>query len=163
MSSARGTGFDTKGKEHMKLSMRVRYGLRALLELATHYGEGSVLIKHVAANQGISIHYLEQLVMALKAAGLVKSQRGAKGGIMLSKPPSGITLSEAVAALGGLTSLAECIDNRSACTRSNFCAMRDVWAEMNQSMINVIEAKTLQDIVELQRKKSSAQTVMYNI
>ncbi len=147
----------------MKLSTRVRYGLRALLELALHYGEGNMLIKQVAANQDISVHYLEQLFMPLKTAGLIKSQRGAKGGIMLSRPPSQIMLSDAVTALGGLTALVECIDSGSTCTRSDFCAMRDVWTEMNQSMFKVIEAKTLQDVVEMQQKKSPSQTVMYNI
>ncbi|HAV10501.1 MAG TPA: AsnC family transcriptional regulator [Dehalococcoidia bacterium] len=147
----------------MKLSTRVRYGLRALLELALHYGEGSMLIKQVAANQGISIHYLEQLFMPLKAAGLIKSQRGAKGGVMLSRPPSQIMLSEAVTALGGLTALVECIDNGSICKRSGHCAMRDIWAEMNRSMFKIIEAKTLQDVVETQRKKTPSQPVMYNI
>ena len=147
----------------MKLSTRVRYGLRALLELALHYGEGSILIKQIAANQSISVHYLEQLFMPLKTAGLIKSQRGAKGGVMLSRPPSQIMLSDAITALGGLTALVECIDKGSTCARADFCAMRDVWAEMNQSMFKVIEAKTLQDVVEMQQKKTPSQMVMYNI
>jgi Rrf2 family protein len=147
----------------MKLSTRIRYGLRALLELAIHYGEGSILIKQVAASQGISVHYLEQLFIPLKTAGLIKSQRGAKGGVMLSRPPSHIMLGEAITALGGLTSLVECIDNGSVCARSDVCAMRDIWAEMNQSMLRVIESKTLQDMVETQLSKSSSSAMMYNI
>ncbi|MBM3174043.1 MAG: Rrf2 family transcriptional regulator, partial [Chloroflexi bacterium] len=67
----------------MKLSTRSRYGMRALLELGMHYGEGPVLIKDVAARQQVSQYYLEQIVLQLRTAGLVRSLRGAKGGIAL--------------------------------------------------------------------------------
>ena len=147
----------------MKLSTRVRYGMRALLELALHYAEGSVRIKQIAANQGMSVHYLEQLIGSLKVAGLIKSQRGTKGGITLAKPPSLITLKESIIALGGLSTLVECIDDTAACDRSNFCVMRDIWTEMNQSMIKAIEGKTLENIVEMQKRKKSAQPAMYSI
>jgi len=147
----------------MKLSTRGRYGVRALLELALHYGEGPVLIKDIAASQEISQHYLEQIVIALKASGLVKSIRGAKGGIALAKLPSQIRLDEALQVLEGSTAPVECVDNARACSRSSFCVTRDVWNELKKAMNGVLESMTLQDLVERQRRKEKVEAVMYNI
>ena len=72
----------------MKLSTRGRYGTRALLDLALRYGEGPQPLKEIARRQDISVHYLEHLLIALKAAGIIKSIRGAQGGITLARPPS---------------------------------------------------------------------------
>ena len=147
----------------MKLSTRGRYGVRALLELALHYGGGPVLIKDIATSQEISPHYLEQIVIVLKAAGLVKSIRGAKGGITLAKPPSQIRLEEALQALEGSTAPVECVDDARVCSRSSFCVTRDIWIEMKRAMNGVLESMSLQDLVERQRRKEKAEAVMYNI
>ena len=80
----------------MKLSTRGRYGVRALLDLAAHQGEGPVLLKDIARRQEVSLAYLEHLIAPLVAGGLVKSTRGARGGVLLLKPPSAIKLSEVV-------------------------------------------------------------------
>jgi len=134
----------------MKLSTRVRYGARALVDLAMHYGDGPQLIKEVARRQEVSQHYLEQIVIVLKAAGLVKSVRGARGGISLAKPPSQTTLSEIVRVLEGSSAPVECVDDPSLCSRSPTCAMRDVWAEMKTAIDGVLESKTLQDMINHQ-------------
>ena len=80
----------------MKLSTRGRYGVRTLLDLALHQDEGLVLLKDIARRQEFSLAYLEHLIAPLIAAGLVKSTRGARGGVSLLKPPSEIKLGEAV-------------------------------------------------------------------
>lgn len=147
----------------MKLSTRGRYGIRALLELALHPGDGPMLIKDIATRQEISEHYLEQIVIALKAAGLVKSIRGAKGGIILAKTPSQIRLSDALQVLEGSTALVECVDDARACSRSPFCVTRDIWVEIKKAMNGVLESTTLKDLVERQKKKEQTATVMYNI
>ena len=134
----------------MKLSTRVRYGTRALVDLATHYGEPPQLIKEIARRQAISQHYLEQIIIVLKSAGLVKSIRGAKGGIILAKPPSSIRLSDIMNALEGSTAPVECVDDAAACNRSSFCVMRDVWVEMKGAIDGVLEKKTLQNMVDRQ-------------
>lgn len=134
----------------MKLSTRVRYGSRALLDLAVHHGSSPQLIREIARRQGISQHYLEQIIIALKAAGLVKSMRGAKGGVALAKPPSQITLSEVVRVLEGSTAPVECVDDGSLCSRSSYCAMRGVWRDMKQAVDGVLGKKTLQDLVNQQ-------------
>ncbi|MDD4874685.1 MAG: Rrf2 family transcriptional regulator, partial [Dehalococcoidales bacterium] len=85
----------------MKLSTRARYGSRALLDVALH-GEGSpMFLRDIAQREQISLQYLEHLVTPLIAAGILRSQRGAKGGVMLARPASEIKLSEIVNILEG--------------------------------------------------------------
>ncbi len=134
----------------MKLSTRVRYGARALVDLATHYGESPQLIREVARRQEISQHYLEQIIITLKAAGLVKSIRGARGGVILAKPPSQISLDEVVRVLEGSTAPVECVDDPGVCSRSDGCAMRDVWTEVKHAIDQVLRPRTLQDLVNKQ-------------
>lgn len=138
--------------------------MRALLELGIHYGEGPVLIRDIAVRQQISPNYLAQITIQLRAAGLVRSLRGAKGGILLARPPREIKLSDALVALGGMESCpVECVDDADACNRSSICAMRDVWTEVKESMAHVLESKTLQDLVEMQQKKGGPSVATYSI
>lgn len=76
----------------MKFSTRTLYGLKAILVLASRYGEGSLSVSQIAKQQGISVPYLEQILNALKKKGFVKSVRGPQGGYILAKKPSEITL-----------------------------------------------------------------------
>lgn len=137
----------------MKLSTRGRYGLRALLDLALHQGAGLVRLKDIAGRQDISLHYLERLIAPLIAAGLVKSTRGARGGVLLIKAPSQVKLSEVIQALEGSIAPVGCVNNPALCQRSALCVTRDVWSELMEAMVQVLDATTLQDLVERQRKK----------
>ena len=137
----------------MKLSTRGRYGVRALLDLALQQGNGPVLLKDIAQRQQISLPYLEHLVTPLVAAGIVKSTRGARGGISLLKPPTEVKLSEVVQLLEGSIAPADCINNPEICARSAFCVTRDVWSEMNKAMSQVLDSVTLHDLVERQKQK----------
>jgi Rrf2 family cysteine metabolism transcriptional repressor len=147
----------------MKLSTRGRYGIRALLELAIRYGQGPVLIKDIAATQQVSPHYLEQIVIVLKAAGLIKSVRGAKGGIQLAKKPSEINLGAALKAQEGSMAPVECVDNATVCTRSATCATRDLWVEMRQAIDHVVASRTLEDLLQMDKAKHLSKTGTYNI
>lgn len=147
----------------MKFSTRGRYGLRALLDLALHQGEGLVPLRDIARRQEISLPYLQHLIAPLIAAGLVKSTRGARGGVLLVKPPSEVKLSEVVQALEGSIAPVECVDNPALCHRSALCVSRDVWSRMKEAMIQVLDSTTLQDLVDWQRHKGQAGTGMYYI
>ncbi|MCL6581714.1 MAG: Rrf2 family transcriptional regulator, partial [Firmicutes bacterium] len=85
----------------MRLSTRSEYGVIACCELARHHGEGPLPLKAVAEEQGIPEAYLEQLVAALRRAGLVRSVRGAQGGYVLSRSPEKITVGDVVRVLEG--------------------------------------------------------------
>jgi len=147
----------------MKLSTRGRYGLRALLDLAVHQGEGMVLLKDVARRQEFSLPYLEHLITPLIAAGLVKSTRGARGGVLLVRPPAEVTLTEVVLLLEGSIAPADCVNDPKVCSRSASCVTRDVWIQIKDAMTQVLDSTTLQDLVERQRQKEQTETRMYHI
>ncbi|MCK5181367.1 MAG: Rrf2 family transcriptional regulator [Dehalococcoidia bacterium] len=147
----------------MKVSTKGRYGLRALLDLALHQDEGLVPLKDIARRQEFSLPYLEHLVAPLIAAGLVKSTRGARGGVLLLKPPSEVKLSEVVEILEGSIALVDCVNNPAVCHRAGSCVTRDIWIEMKRAMSRVLDSTTLQDLVERQEKRRQTETGMYYI
>ncbi len=134
----------------MKLSTRGRYATRALLDLALHFGEGPVMVKDISRRQEISDRYLEQLLTPLKAAGLVRGIRGARGGFTLTRPPLEIRLIEIIQIMEGSTAPVECVDDAKFCSLSDLCVTRGVWAEMKRATDKVLESTTLQDLVERQ-------------
>jgi Rrf2 family protein len=133
----------------MRLSTKGRYGLKAMFELALHYGEGPIPLNNIAESQNISEHYLEQLIAILRRNGLVKSVRGAQGGYMLAKPPENITVGQVIRTLEGEIAPAECvIDGETVnCERESSCVTKTVWLRMKESINNVIDSITLQDMV----------------
>jgi len=147
----------------MKLSTRGRYGTRALLELALHYREGPVPLKDIAQRQQISLLYLEHLITPLIAGGIVRSTRGARGGVSLAKLPEEIRLSEVIQLLEGSIAPVECVNNPGICTRSELCVTRDIWSELKKAMNGILESTTLQDLVERQKRKEQPTEVMYYI
>jgi Rrf2 family cysteine metabolism transcriptional repressor len=147
----------------MKLSTRGRYGTRVLLDLALHDGKEPIPLKDIAQRQQISLLYLEHIVAPLISVGMIRSTRGARGGVQLAKPPQEIKLSEALGVLEGSIAPVDCINNPEACSRSEFCATRDIWIELKKAMDGVLESKTLQDLVEMQKKKKVVDMLMYDI
>jgi Rrf2 family protein len=137
----------------MKLSTRTRYGTRALLDLARHQGEKPVQLKEIAQRQGISLHYLEHIITPLVGAGIVRSIRGARGGIQMSKRPEQIKLSEVVALLEGAIAPVDCVTAPESCKRSDSCVTRDIWSEMKNAIDKTLDSVTLQDLVERERDK----------
>ncbi len=147
----------------MKLSTKGRYATRAILDLAINQGEGPILLKDIAQRQQLSLSYLEHLVTPLIAGGLIRSTRGAKGGVSLAKPPEEIKLSEVIQLLEGSLAPVECVNNPKLCPRSELCVTRDVWTELKNAMTGVLESTTLQDLVERQKEKGKSAKAMYYI
>jgi Rrf2 family protein len=145
----------------VKLSARARYGTKALLELALHWGEEPVLLKDVAQRQQIPLPYLEHLIGPLVQAGIVKSTRGARGGVSLLKPPEEVMLREVIQLLEGSISPAECVDNPETCSRSDLCVTHDVWDELKEAISKVLESITLQDLVERRKQKWQPDVLEY--
>lgn len=144
----------------MKLSSRSRYGFRAILELALEYGNGPVQIKTIAQRQDISNKYLEQLIAMLKSASLVRSIRGPRGGYVLAKAPNEVRLDEIFRTLEGPMVAVECIEHPEYCAKCSDCVTRQLWSELQGAMLGVLQAKTLQDLVD--EKRNSPQD-NYNI
>ncbi|MDP2917793.1 MAG: Rrf2 family transcriptional regulator [Dehalococcoidia bacterium] len=147
----------------MKLSTRARYGTRALLDLALYGSAEPVPLRAIAKRQQISLTYLEHVVTPLITSGILRSVRGSRGGVALARPAQEIKLLEVIHLLEGSTSPVECISDPSVCSHSRKCVTRDLWAELQEAMDHILEATTLADLVERQRKKDENEEGMYYI
>ena len=119
-----------------------------MIDLAQHYAHGPVQISEIAKRQGISVKYLEQLIIPLKKADFIRSVRGPKGGHMLARQPKDITVGEIVKVLEGETSLSRCIENPEICDRSGACPTRDIWGTATRAMFNQLDSFKLSDMIE---------------
>ena len=147
----------------MKLSTKIRYGTRAILELASRFGEGPIELKEIARSQEISIKYLEQVIIPLRTAGIVKSARGSKGGYSLAKPPSEICLFDVVETLEGPLYLVDCIKDSKYCRRSSSCVTRDIWSEVSEALHRVLKSITLDEMVRRKIEKENGDSPAYQI
>ncbi|PKN25692.1 MAG: AsnC family transcriptional regulator [Deltaproteobacteria bacterium HGW-Deltaproteobacteria-22] len=116
----------------MKFSTRVRYGMRAMLELAQSGEDRPVPLTVLAQRQNLSIKYLENLFHALRDAGLVLASRGPHGGYRLARPADGITVLEVAQALDGRVHLVECVGNPRFCDQTNHCQTFPLWADLSR-------------------------------
>lgn len=147
----------------MRLTTKCRYGTRAMIEIGKAYGRGSVRLNQIAEKQGISAKYLVHLLASLRTAGLVKAVRGARGGYLIDRAPSKIKLSEIFRALEGSPAPLECVDDPTACPKSKLCVARDLWVRLTDAIRAVLEATTLQDLINQQKEKEQARKGMYYI
>lgn len=147
----------------MRLTTKCRYGTRAMLEMGLAYGKGPVQLNQIAEHQDISRKYLVHLLASLKAAGLIKAVRGARGGYLLDRHPSDIKLIEIFRTLEGSTSPVECVDDPKSCAKSELCVTRDVWLRIRDAMNEILESTTLQDLINERIEKGEAQKGMYYI
>lgn len=134
----------------MKLSTKGRYGVKAMVDLAIHYGDEPSSIKKISERQGISEYYLEQLFSPLRKAHLIRSIRGAQGGYILSRHPKYIKVRDIMEVLEGPIEISDCIDDTkgNSCNNIGRCATRILWSKIRDSIDSVMESTTLQDIVD---------------
>jgi Rrf2 family iron-sulfur cluster assembly transcriptional regulator len=133
----------------MQLSTRSRYGTRLMVDLAQHYDQGPIRINDIAKRQDISVKYLEQLIIPLKKADLIKSVRGPKGGHLLAKPVQNITVGEIVILLENETSLAPCLKNPDTCDMTDTCLTRDIWGMLTKKIYETLNSITLSDVIKI--------------
>ena len=134
-----------------------------LLDVGLHQERGPVLLRDVALRQQIPLSYLKHMVAPLVGAGILRTARGAKGGLLLAKPPEQVRLREVISLLEGPIAPVECVNDPSVCERSRSCATRDVWARLQEAMEGVLEATTVRELMERQREKEQPGAEMYNI
>lgn len=134
----------------MKISTRGRYGIRALVDLASNNGECKN-IKSIAKSQNLSEAYLEQLFMPLKKAGLIESTRGAQGGYTISRPLNKITAGEILEVLEGSLYPTDCLsgDDETGCGSHQCatCAAKELWAKLYKQSSDLLRSITLADLV----------------
>ena len=131
----------------MKLSTKTRYGTRMLVYMAGQDRLRPVPLSEMSRKTGVSVKYLEQLLIKLRRAGLVKSVRGPKGGYLLQGDPADITVGDIVRVLENGIRLAPCIDNPSFCEKSDQCVARNVWFRATQALVDVFSSFSLARLV----------------
>ncbi|HLF71480.1 MAG TPA: Rrf2 family transcriptional regulator [Dehalococcoidia bacterium] len=135
----------------MKVSMKGDYGVRALVELAHHYGEGPIQSATIAHRQSIPEPYLDQLLTSLRRAGFIRSVRGPQGGHALVRDPRELRLSEVIAALEGSLAPIACLDDPTGCRKTVTCCLRPVWQEVEAATLRILEGITIYDLAERER------------
>lgn len=121
--------------------------------LAYGYGGNPLFLKDIAASEQISEKYLSLIVIPLRAAGLIRSIRGAHGGYTLSRDPREINLSDVVEALEGETCLVRCVRLPATCGRNAICPARDMWKKLSNKIRETLQSVTIAELVKLKKKK----------
>ncbi len=136
----------------MKVSTRGDYASRALVSLALH-GEtdGPTPVRDIAERTGLPQPYLEQILLALKGAGLVRSKRGVGGGYVLARDPGDITLADVVRAVDGPIALGDFGEPHrdGACDHQGQCVLLAIWHNVGAEMRQLLEGYSLADIADM--------------
>lgn len=147
----------------MNISMKSRYAVRALTELARvqqSRPDRPVRLGEIAERREMPLQFLEQVFSALRRSGIVSSRRGAAGGYSLGRPADDITVLDVVEALDGAPSPAQCTQGR--CDEIDRCGASVVWIEAQQALENVLSATTIGDLKRREDTLRSA-APMYHI
>ena len=146
----------------MKITYKGDYALKAVLDLALHYGNGVVTIHDLAKRLDIPIKFLEQVLLDLKRGGFLESRRGKVGGYLLAKAPSRIKLGDVIRFIDGPVEPIACTDKRySGCSDIYKCIFRKIWQELAVATSNIIDNITFEDLVN--QIKKQRQTIVYQI
>lgn len=147
----------------MKVSLRSTYGIMAAVDLAMQVGPAPIQAKAIARRQGIPARFLEQVLHAMKKAGLVTSQRGAQGGYVLSKKPSEVSVVEILEALEGPFLRMTEMNGRLHPTTKSEALLAKVWDRVHEAERHVLEAITIEELAGQQRQIEQQRSLMYHI
>jgi Rrf2 family protein len=136
----------------VRVSTKGDYGVRALIELAHHFGQGPLQSAEIAARQGIPEPYLDQLLTTLRRAGFIRSVRGPQGGHALLRQPNDLKLGEVVAALEGSVSPIACLDEPDGCGKPGFCPQREVWEAVRDATQRILNDVSIGDLASRERQ-----------
>ena len=135
----------------MKVSTKGRYALRVMLDLSLHNTGEFIPLKEIAARQGLTVKYLEQIISMLSRAGLVVSLRGNNGGYRLSRRPEEYTIGEILRITEGEFDLVPCQESIDACERFEYCATVKFWSGLNEVITKYVDSWTVADLMEQER------------
>lgn len=147
----------------MRFSSKGEYGLRALVDLATHGSDVPVRAAEVAERQGIPLNYLEQLLGILKRAGIVASVRGPKGGFTLAREAADVMVEEVLVCMEGEMLPQECVahDCPEGAEKASFCAVRKVWGRVAEAVRGALTGLTLKQLADDQRALDATSTIYH--
>src|SRR5262245_5030414 len=135
----------------MRVSSRGQYGVRALAYLAARYGEGPINVRTVAQAERLPAKYLEQLLAKLRRGGLVRSSRGARGGVTLARDPKTISIRQVISLLEGSLLPVDCLKDGSG--HEDTCVAHPLWRALHESVLSTLDAFTLADLAERMRAR----------
>ncbi len=138
---------------HVKVSTRGDYASRALLSLALHASDGPTSVRDIAERTGLPQPYLEQILLALKGAGIVRSKRGVGGGYVLARDSSEITLAEIVSAVDGPIQAGDFGQphTNGACDHEGQCVLLAIWGDVGDRMRQLLSDHTLAELATITR------------
>jgi Rrf2 family iron-sulfur cluster assembly transcriptional regulator len=137
----------------VKVSTRGDYAARALVSLALHDDSGPTSVRDIAERTGLPQPYLEQILLALKGAGLVRSKRGVGGGYVLARPADEMTIADIVSAVDGPIVVGDFGEphKAGACDHEGQCVLLTIWGEVGEHMRRHLEGVTLADVRDMAR------------
>lgn len=137
----------------MRITTRGRYGVRAMLGLADHYGQGPMLMAKLAEDLDVSRKYLHSLLTTLREEGLVVSTRGMGGGYALARSPEEITMADIILKLEGCESLVQCLEDAETCDKCQICIARQLWGGLGKVIEDYLSGITLADLLRRGRRR----------
>lgn len=146
----------------MRISARTKYGIRLMMNLARNYGQGYSLLKNIAKSEGISEKYLSLIVIPLKSTGFLSTIRGSRGGYMLARPPSEISIKNIMDTLEEDLNLLERIKKEEYISPSEKIS-RDLWLGLGDRIKNYLDSITLKDLIETYEKENKGVAINYSI
>lgn len=132
----------------LRFSTKTRYGIRTMLEIAKAESQEGILQKDIAANQELSVKYLDQIIRGLKTAGLIINRRGKKSGYILTRPASEITMLDIHNAFEAGICVIDCLAKGFTCDRKQGCSAKGFWVTLNNQVVNYFKSVTLEDLCE---------------
>ena len=146
----------------MLVSTKGRYALRVMVDLAEHQAAGRIPLKEIAARQGISEKYLENILATLVRANMLSGMRGKGGGYRLTKTPEQYTAGQILRLTEGSLAPVACLeDGADICERCDTCETLEVWQELYNAVNKVVDGVTIADLVE--RRKKRLENLDYSI
>lgn len=131
----------------MKFSTKTRYGVRAVLEIAMNSDSNGIFQKDIAKNQDISYKYLDQIMNALKVAGLITKAAGRKSGYILMREPSEITIFDIHNAFEPGICIIDCASPDYNCKRKDICVLKGFWGKLNHQIVTYLKSTTIADLI----------------
>jgi len=145
----------------IRLSTKGRYATRIVVYLALCDPQQPAPKQKIAEAEGISPDYVEQILTSLRAAGLVISHRGIKGGFSLARSPSSMTVADVIAATEGPICLVPCVEE--ACTRMTDCVTRAVWEKATAAITRIFQYTRIADLAAEAKALRDSQSLTYQI
>lgn len=131
----------------MRMNTKVRYGLRALIEISSRENNTGVLQKEISDKQEIPLKYLDSIIAGLRRAGLIVNYSGKRSGYLLTKPPHHISVYEVYRAFEPELTMVNCACPGNECNRIDICPAKDYWAELSNHIKMQMESTTVAQII----------------